>query len=160
VGAVIRKHWYKPRFWVWWWRNRASDRLRLGLALGLCLAGGVAGYLAAGRLAPARASTVTSVATRTVQVTVNGAAVARTVTVRAPGPVTRKTVRVVKTVDGPARTSYLTQTVVVPRAVTVPVTRQVPTTVTVTETRTVPTVETTTAVVTQQVTQTVVQVLR
>jgi hypothetical protein len=165
---MIKKHWYKPRFWGWWWQHRAPDRFRVGLALGVCVAAGGAGYLASGRLAPAHAATITTVGVRTVRVvdvhtvkvTVTGVTVRRTLTVREKGRV----VPVVHKVVGAPSTTYLTttNTIYLTRNVTVPVTNTVTVTgrsQTVVQTRLVPTVVTHTNVVTHQVTQTVVQVL-
>jgi hypothetical protein len=170
----MKKHWYKPGFWTWWWEHRAPDRLRIALAVGVCVVAGVAGYLVAGRLAPAHARTVTSVkvhtavVVHTLTVTVTGATVRRTLTVREPGPVVRRTVPVVHRVVVPPKIAYVTNTVFLTHNVTVPVTKTVTVSGrsrTVVKTQLVPTVVTHTNVVTQtnvvthQATQTVVQIL-
>ncbi len=186
---MIRKHWYKPRFWAWWWVNRAPDGLRMLLVVAVCGASAGAGYMLASRVSAAHASTLTSVAVRTVRVTVKGATVERTLTVREKGRIVRTTVPVVHKVVTPGKTSTLTTTVYVTRNVFVPVTNTVAgapvtdtvagppvtdtvagkavtdtvtvsgPTHTVVQTQVVPTVVTSTNVVTHQVTQTVVQVV-
>jgi hypothetical protein len=167
---MVRKHWYKPRFWAWWWQTRAPEGVRVGFVLSACVLGGGAGYLVAGRLSAARAATITTLHLQTVRVTVRGVTVERTLTVREKGRLIRTTVPVVHSIVTPGKTDYVTttSTIYLTRNVTVPVTTTVTVSgrsQTVVQTQLVPTVVTHTNVVTRtnvithQVTQTVVQVL-
>jgi hypothetical protein len=51
----VRRHWYKPGFWRWWWMYEASDSARVGaplvLAVALIAGGFAAAYVLSGRAA-------------------------------------------------------------------------------------------------------------
>jgi hypothetical protein len=175
---MYRQHWYKPRFWIWWVKNRTSGAGKVAAALIGCALAGAAGYVVADRLSPSQAAATPDVGVRTVKVTVQGATVNQTQTVRGKAQIVHETVAVTHTVTGAAATEYKTTTVPITHDVTVPsaptvsppvtktVTVPVPTTVTVNapakttvQTQLVPTVITTTDTVTHEVTQTVVKVV-
>lgn len=46
----MRQHWYKPGFWLWWWRNRVPIEAKATLAVFAVLALGLGGYMSAGKL--------------------------------------------------------------------------------------------------------------
>ena len=66
------RHWYKPRFWHWWWEARASTDTKRFLLLLLCLLVGAGGFVAATRFSAADAADAvsTTVTVRTVKVAV------------------------------------------------------------------------------------------
>src|SRR3954451_4745428 len=120
---MFRKHWRKPSFWRWWWRNRVplEGRVAAGVAvLALLLAGG---WLASGRLSRAEAKSDSGpfVLETTVE---------RLITVREQGKLVKKLVPVVRRVlVQRTRTQFGTQMVTMPgqtRVVREPVVKYVP----------------------------------
>lgn len=46
----MRHHWYKPKFWRWWWHERVNPGVKWALAVVMLFVLGVAGYMSAGKL--------------------------------------------------------------------------------------------------------------
>lgn len=101
---MVRKHWRNPRFWPWWWRNRASLEAKGIAVVAAVLALGAGGYVGSRALGDALAAGPTDgeVQVLTIQ---------RLVTVRRNGRAVTRPVRVLRRVAGRATTAYVTQTV-------------------------------------------------